>query len=516
MKRLILLVVLGVLVLAITGGVLWISGVGLDPIKFVRDTLTGFQSNHPRHQVSASQAVRWDPVGDHNAAVEAVPVGNRAFPVLAEYAGRVEAMRDQAWGNSGGYAPDFSRAEPGDPQWATLVAWLEGEDAQELTRLITEAASRPVFGQPLSVRGVPLWDDTVRRHGGTVLDDPSPPAANPLVYNMLLPAFGPATGGVTVLDARARLAVERNDREGLVAAIQPVVSLAEIVADPPLMINQFVAARYRLMARLRIAQVLAERPDLVDESTAVLFDGWLALGLADAAVVLDAQWELTFFEDLLRRTVDDRGVFVQAKATQAVDALDASHLDAPPASTAPLAAINADLLASYEMLMRHTEAGLAGFEIPWTPIDLTDTDADAWVKQPDSIPGKVGRRLIAIMLLDWETPVETFRNARQDPLGLRVALAAHRHRLRHGEPPVSLEGIDRDLLAFEPIDGFTGGRLVYRWTGDTHLVYAFGADGDDDGGRHAGDPEGVAVPFISDDYLRGKWDGDWVVFPPRE
>jgi hypothetical protein len=516
MKRLILLVVLGVLALAVTGGVLWISGVGLDPIKFVRDTLTGFQSNHPRHQVSASQAVRWDPVGDHNAAVEAVPVGDRAFPVLAEYAGRAEAMRDEAWGNKGGFAPDFSRAEPGDPEWATLVAWLEGEDARELTRLITEAASRPVFGQPLSVRGVPLWDDTVRRHGGTVLDDPSPPPANPLVYNMLLPAFGPATGGLTVLDARARLAVERNDREGLVAALRPMVSMAELVADPPLMISQFVAARYRMMVRSRIERVLSEKPELIDEPTAALMDGWLALDLRPSVILPDATGELISFEDILRRMVDDRGVFVPSNAGPTMDALNDSDLDVSPPSTAPLAAFNADLLASYEMLRRHTDAGLAGLEIPWTPIDLTDADADVWVKQPDSIPGQIGRRLIGVLLLDWQTPAHTFRKARQNTLGLRVALAAHRHRLRHGEAPASLDGIDPDLLAFEPIDGFTGGRLVYRWTGDTHLVYACGADGDDDGGRRAADPESVAVPFISDDYLRGKWDGDWVVFPPRE
>ncbi len=162
MKKLILLVTLGVVVLALAGGVLWLSPRRLDPVKFARDSLNGYQSGHPRHQFHPSQGVRWDPIGDHNAAVDAVPVGVRAFPLLAEYDGRVQAMRDEAWGTNGGYAPEFCAAQPGDPEWPTLVAWLEGEDAQELTRLMMEAASRPSFGQSWSARGVPLWDDVVR------------------------------------------------------------------------------------------------------------------------------------------------------------------------------------------------------------------------------------------------------------------------------------------------------------------------------------------------------------------
>lgn len=516
MKKLILLTLLGGLVLV--GGVVafLMSANGLHPVKFVRDWLTGYQSGHTRHQFDPSLAVRWDPIGDHNAAVDAVPVGVRAFPLLAEYDGRVQAMRDEAWGTNGGYAPEFCAAQPGDPEWPTLVAWLEGEDAQELTRLMMEAASRPSFGQSWSARGVPLWDDVVRQHGGFVPDEPGPVPVHPLVIYMQLPAFGPTIGGALVLDARARLAVERNDRDGLVAAVRPIVNMAELVADPPLMISQFVAARHRLRVRLRIAEALSKRPDLIDEPTAALFDGWLALGLADAVIVPDAQWELVLFEDMLRRMVDDRGVFVPVRARQFADALDNSDLDAPSASTAPQAAFNADLLASHAWLERYIASGQAGLEIPWTPITMTKADAQAWVKQRDSVPGSIGRRLIGTIAMDWQMPVQTFRNARQDTVGLRVALAAHRHHLRHDQPPSSLETIDADLLAFDPVDGFTGGRLVYRWTGDGHLVYALGADGDDDGGRHATGPDGAVVPFISDKYLIERWDGDWRAFPLRE
>ncbi len=517
MKKLVLLVTLGIMTLALVGGVLWVSAKGLDPVKFVRDALTGYQSGHARHQFSPSLAVRWDPIGDHNAAVDAVPVDQRAYPVLAEFAARAEVMGAGAWRGPSGLAPSFVGAEPGDEEWDTLAAWIEGEEGRELLRLITETASRPKFGQSLSDRGVPIWDDILRRHGAWVMDDPSPPAAYPLAINMVLPAMKPATAGVSILDARARLAAERGDRAGLVAAVGPMVRLAGMVDDPPFLISQIIALRFASTARARMAAVLSEHPDLIDEPMAALFESWLAEPFNDGSIRPDARWELTAFEDVIRRVVDDRGVYVRAHARIMAGVDDFLWVDdPPPPSTAPLASFNADLLASHAWLERYIASGLAGLEIPWTPITMTKADAQAWVKQRDSAPGSTGHRLVGAMVLDWQVPAQTFRTARQDAVGLRVALAAHRHQLRHAQPPASLDAIDADLLAFDPVDGFTGGRLVYRWRADAHLVYALGADGDDDAGRHATDPDDKPVPTISDDYLRGKWDGDWLVFPPRE
>ena len=78
---------------------------------------------------------------------------------------------------------------------------------------------------------------------------------------------------------------------------------------------------------------------------------------------------------------------------------------------------------------------------------------------------------------------------------------------------MGLSDIDDDLMGFEPVDGFSGGPVQYRWSEGRMLVYAVGADGDDDGGVEVVRPEGVEGFLITDEYLREGWDGDMVLFP---
>ena len=81
---------------------------------------------------------------------------------------------------------------------------------------------------------------------------------------------------------------------------------------------------------------------------------------------------------------------------------------------------------------------------------------------------------------------------------------------------MGLLDIDADLLTFDPVDGFTGEAVQYRWVDGRALVYAVGADGDDDGGKLVktlGEQSGY---LISDEYLHERWDGDMVLFPPVE
>ncbi|MEA5615735.1 hypothetical protein [Nodularia spumigena] len=522
MKRLILLVALGVTALALSGVGVWMVVRGLDPIKYIRDMMTGYQSGHARHRFPPEQVVRWDPIGDHNAAVAAMAPEDRAYPLLVEATARLRAMRDESWDESwgerpGATLPDFITARSGDPEWARLAAWLEEEPVREVLAIVREAAGRPQLGQPLGVREDAERVEIMARHGIEIAPDPTPPPAQRLLLGALLPSAAAIRDVGRLCVAWAELAAERGDAREFEAAVVDLFGLASLASEPGFVINHLIRIAVLMMAVDRTGDAIMHHPGLVDDAMAARFDAMLADALAAGWTAPDPTMELAVFEDILRSMVDNRGVFNPALGQQAAVAVDQlESFASAPASTAPLTAFNADLLACYRRLETQAAAGVAAVETPWQPYAISQEEFEAWLKERDSIPGRIGKLLLGVVSMDWSMPAKTFRTAHHEVLGLRVALAAHRHQLRHGQPASSLGAIDSDLLIFDPIDGFTGGRLVYRWTGEGHLVYAFGADHDDDGGRPAADPDGAAVRTITDDYLRGKWDGDWVVFPPRE
>ena len=131
--------------------------------------------------------------------------------------------------------------------------------------------------------------------------------------------------------------------------------------------------------------------------------------------------------------------------------------------------------------------------------------------------GDIGKILFPALSVNGEKldkAVWAFRSGKQYVIGVRVALAAHRHWLRHGKPAMELSDIDDDLLAFDPMDGFTGEPLQYRWVDGHALVYAVGADGDDDGGKRVETPDqSSGYVTITDEYLDQPGDGDMVLFP---
>lgn len=483
--------------------------IGLDLFKFARDTATGYQSDHPRHSFPPSQAVHWDPIGDHNAAVAVIPPNDRAYPLIAEAVARLRAMPNETWEKKPGtMVPDFIWAKPGDDEWPRLVEWMETEPVRAAMALVREATGKPELGAPFSVRDDPEWVAILDAHGVSTTVDPTPPPVESLMIGVLVPHLGWVRGLGGISDAHARLAIERQEPAAFMDAIEDILGLASHASEPNILISQIVRVALLVTASERIGETLVDHPGLIDDDAAARFDALLADAVDAGWTSLEPAVELVTFEDVIRRMVDDRGVFDPLSIEKLMRAIDdPAAFSAPRASTAPLAAFSTDLLASYRMAEWYAGAGEEASRAPFSPYPITEEDMDWWAERP---------LLLKVLNPKWSKAAATFRKVDQHLLGVRVALAAHRHQLRHGEPPASLDAIDPDLLAFDPVDGFTGGRLVYRRTDAGHLVYALGADHDDDDGRHAADPEGEPVSQISDEYLTGEWDGDWVVFPKQD
>ncbi len=75
-----------------------------------------------------------------------------------------------------------------------------------------------------------------------------------------------------------------------------------------------------------------------------------------------------------------------------------------------------------------------------------------------------------------------------------VVIVVHRHRVRHGEWPESLDSIDPDVLPVPAIDLYSGEPLGYAYDGSRPKLWAFGSDRDDDGGRMPASPDAYNDP----------------------
>ena len=83
----------------------------------------------------------------------------------------------------------------------------------------------------------------------------------------------------------------------------------------------------------------------------------------------------------------------------------------------------------------------------------------------------------------WDQVRESW--TRQEALSrvLMLRLAARAYRLEHGKAVPALTALVPRYLRAVPEDPFASRPLTYRVVGEEVLIYSYGPDGDDDGGR---------------------------------
>ncbi|MEM9373410.1 MAG: hypothetical protein AAGA55_07180 [Planctomycetota bacterium] len=472
----------------------------LDPIALIGDSLTGYGANSDRHQNAAQLPTPWDPMGDANRAIEAIPFEDRSYPLIAEAA----AMLDAAG------ARDRLGPMPGEEGWEETADWVRSDQAQAIIAVLVEAVGKPAAGFPLSDVEGPIWDAARERHGLQPIG--GTPTPQPPMLDVVLPAVGQSRLAVRLLIADARIGLQDRDLERFVTGIETVYGMTLHGYGPNWLIQQLVHAATIAYAGGVLQDVLTEHPGLLTEEAAARIDRVLSAVASNGTLDLDSSGKAMFMEDQIRRFVDDRGVYNVSGAVNAVNALN-NAAGGPGPSSVVTEAINADLLASFRESQRWARAARDATRAPYEPMTGFATAIEAWENEPDSIPGRIGRLIFGITMPSWPSAVGVNRLSEQRFTALRVALAAHRHRLRHGDPPQGLADIDDDLVYFDPVDGFTGGPMQFRWRDGAPFVYTYGPDKDDDGGRHTFDEDGEPWRSISDELLEAAPDGDWVLFP---
>jgi len=148
--------------------------------------------------------------------------------------------------------------------------------------------------------------------------------------------------------------------------------------------------------------------------------------------------------------------------------------------------------------------------------ELMEIDDDVRALKPGLWPGDRFRNailgtaeqkgeLITDILIVFQSPAlrkmqnAVDRNA-QIQRNLRVAFALAAYQRDHGRYPMKLDALTPDYLTAVPLDLFTGKPLVYRPADNGYLLYSFGVNGIDEGGRYydddpPGDDPNVRMPL---------------------
>jgi len=140
-------------------------------------------------------------------------------------------------------------------------------------------------------------------------------------------------------------------------------------------------------------------------------------------------------------------------------------------------------------------------ETPWDLHNKKDTDEDEWdqiFEQSSLMLRIVGPAYEMLSQIAWRT--ETHR------IALLALLAIMRHDKDKGLYPAGLdELVAAGYLKKLPMDPYSDGPLVYKRTDDGFLLYSFGANLRDDGGRFGQGKNGKPRMWTAN--------GDWVFWP---
>lgn len=397
---------------------------------------------------------RWNPVAAYNQQLDTEPPERLAHPILMQVVEDFpELMLDD---NRGRWAWSVTPELWWDsyPAWDDQVKLLNAPRIQRAIALLMEAATRPRMGARLDDN----WDE---EEGAPILQ---------FVY---VPEVSILANACRLLTTAASARLEANEPDAAINLIKSMIDAHGLCQDDPTGFAQFIQSANYANAMSFIDWALKAHPEKLNDDHFAALDAIL-----DRSFSIDASAPRIVFEDLVRRPADEPG--------QPSD-LPLEKLPKPVR----------EVVAAYDSTLRCAERPFGvTFDLePWRCRTIDDLVREA---HPDF------RDDLRLSSFNWDTLRRRIEQMKQGQHALRLAVAAHRHRIRHAEFPILIEVIDHDLLQFEPVDMFTSQELQYRVVDGHPLIYTVGADRDDDGGYHNRDAIHTTNRTVAD--------GDYVLF----
>ena len=327
-----------------------------------------------------------------------------------------------------------------------------------------------------------------------------------------------------ILVVDTRWAIEQDDIERAARNIEAIFGLANQASDSHCLVCDLVGFAISNIGFDLLDEVLSDDTDLFDDAQLTRIQSAVANSDFENWIQFDA--ERAMMHDLIQRVYTDDGsgdghmtsvgfMFCQFSglfnSSSGEESGFAEMFASPNSLTAPVSllfvASRKQMLAKLDELYDEVDKR---FSSPIYEDDMEDLE---------NFFGETSTEffLISNNISAFIRPIRKSRDRQiGNRNGILVAIAAHRHRLEHGEWPDSLENLADDLLPLVPADVCNGQALKYKLSEDGFIVYSTGIDGDDDGGvRQAIDPEVTSFSRADFNPWDSDKDGDWVLWPAQ-
>jgi hypothetical protein len=465
-----------------------------------------------------------DYLSEWNERAKAIPEADRAWPFYAKAIVEYQPPKDLR-GEARWMDPDTD-FRPSEPDWPKLEAHVKNNQA--IVALIRQGAERPRFGFRYNDP-----DDTAFVKKATGSKTPIPDTGTPL-WEVVLPQNQESRTLSRLLTANIRIALHEKNGDSIRQDLTALIALAEHQRETNVAIAELVSFAIYAAAIADCSMVLEQQPDLLTSEDWTKLAHRFASWHEGGTIRPELGGERKLFDDLLQRVFSDDGdgdgrltpegletlaslssiweTYSGEPRKPGVEPAQALRYLIGPASMA-LVAGRREQRELARSLIDQSELENRGPLHTWP-----ESSCDNKLRELSASPtDRIRYSPVLSLLPAIQQLALAGERITQQRDGLLTGIALELYRRDHGDWPASLEPLVPRYLPELPLDRFTGKPLSYTIRDGKPLVYAWGMDGQDDGGRASTENRGQH--FYSDVMSkpakpRKPGEGyDWPLFP---
>ncbi|MCA9275033.1 MAG: hypothetical protein KDA29_03310 [Phycisphaerales bacterium] len=414
--------------------------------------------------------VEWNPTASYNEWIASLTDDEKAWGIIAVvYADYFDSLLGME--NMG--------TLPTDPErWATIEEVLGSEESDAVMAMLMEGLNRPHMGamwgkdtDPVAYaafnaraeRDPEAWDP------GELDFDPD---ENVDVLGSSRAWLGWHSLMTNFVSSKAAYELERGNTDEFVDAMIVLVRSSDLSRAVPEYVALFFEIGIEARAIDTIDWALRSHREVFTEAHFARLEEALSSYAGNQFIW---QGEMLQFEDTLRRICGPNGHLSERAAAQV--AANGMGLGKPV--HLPVEKLGPTMQRMLLVMRRMGREMDASGALPWD--DPAAAIRDPYEAQVEFM-SPVAQTMLDILIPALERGPARSAQHRQVVIGIRLGISAERHLERHGEYPDSIDGIDADLLALEPVDIFSGEKLHYEIFDGRPYIYSIGPDRIDNGG----------------------------------
>jgi len=406
----------------------------------------------------------WNPTASFNAWVGAIPEHDKAWPIIARVLLDHEDLRSHQW----------LGAEPHETEnWNQTFLLFYNAESRTAIDDLAKAMHAPFLGIVDREGTDPVTHQLMIDRGMEDLDWIEQPSENPGPWLNITGHFSELRVVANLLSTAAYSALEsESDSERFVDLVWAMFDGADHSLTRTRMIDHLMYfAAYRKALGV-VEWALVYHSDQFDETDLAELDMFLD---AFPPRSFEATDETLGLHDHYRRLVNRNGKLDFDRAIDADDSWAMPEFTMPSNQSITQLDPRLQQLILYQSRQFNKIARKSS--LPWDGTELAYEDfREGFGLVPSRFHETVMQSEFSITY--WELNLDLQLRAR----ALRIAIAAERHKRKHGEYPQSLGQIDTDFIHFEINDPFTNEPLLYELSDAGPVIYSAGTDRDDDNG----------------------------------